>query len=123
MFAASPRSPALAREYCADQLGTILDAGSETDRVVATTQLIVSELVTNSVNAGGSNVIVELSLQHSRLRIAVRDDAPGRPRMRLADAHDERGRGLPIVDTLSARWGTEMLVAGKQVWAELALSG
>ncbi|MFF7384223.1 hypothetical protein [Streptomyces griseoluteus] len=34
-----------------------------------------------------------------------------------------RGRGLLIVDRLTARWGTEMYAWGKQMWGELWVEG
>lgn len=43
------------------------------------------------------------------------------PRIRKADANDEGGRGLYLVDQLTARWGSRPTTDGKAVWFELPI--
>ncbi|MDP9118064.1 MAG: ATP-binding protein [Actinomycetota bacterium] len=121
VYPATSDAPANARRYCARQLELAL-ADNEDARIVASAaQLIVSELVTNSVNAGGTHVGLRLSVEDSTLRLAVRDNAVGRPLLSDPSPRDTRGRGLQIVDRLCDTWGTTEVGDGKQIWAELEL--
>ncbi|MFD0315511.1 ATP-binding protein [Streptomyces flavalbus] len=84
--------------------------------------LIVSELVTNSLeHTACRNVRVTVSRPAPGwVRVAVVDKAHlSLPAMRTASAADTGGRGLVVVETLSDRWGTDLLGWGKRVWAEL----
>ncbi|WP_375496858.1 ATP-binding protein [uncultured Jatrophihabitans sp.] len=82
-------------------------------------ELIVSELVTNSVRAASPIVHVALSLSEAKLLVSVGDEAAGWPEQREAGIHDTGGRGLPLVSAISSSWGVRMLETGKTVWAEL----
>ena len=91
-----------------------------------TAQLVVSELLTNAVHA--STVlnwpVIQLSLASDRHRVLVlvRDYNPGAPYVRHADADDEGGRGLMLVETISERFGWYRPTdgtPGKFVWAVL----
>jgi hypothetical protein len=44
-----------------------------------------------------------------------------RPALRRPGPYDGGGHGLPLVDALSAGWGTRMTLDGKVVWATLRL--
>jgi hypothetical protein len=95
-------------------------------------QTVVSELVTNSVNAStgpdgrplyvdGHLPVVWLRLlaDGSTIRAEVWDDAPGAPARRATGKDDESGRGLDlVVDALSADWGWFPAQHGKCTWAE-----
>jgi len=52
--------------------------------------------------------------------IAVSDPSPHAPVMKLAPHGSERGRGLQIVESLSAHWGWRAEPHGKAVFAILA---
>jgi anti-sigma regulatory factor (Ser/Thr protein kinase) len=110
-------SPRRARSFCADQLRSVLGSGGAA--TVQDAVLVVSELVTNAVNAGCSSTTVELSLHRTHLRLAVHDDAPGRPLQRPAAATEEHGRGLLVVEQVARDWGVQAELHGKVVWAEL----
>lgn len=84
-----------------------------------TAQLLVSELVTNSVRHAGTPVRLTLRRQERGLRIEVADGSPGRPRPRLPDAETEAGRGLYLLDRLAGDWGVRDERGGKAVWFEL----
>ncbi|WP_344659696.1 SpoIIE family protein phosphatase [Catenulispora subtropica] len=88
--------------------------------LVFTTELVVSELVTNAIrHATGP---VELRLLRDRALICeVADGSSVSPRLRRAQTLDEGGRGLFLVAQLSQRWGTRYTARGKVIWAEQPL--
>ena len=92
--------------------------GQRLDRNNDTAQLVASELVTNAVIHAGTAIELTLRLSGGHLHIAVRDDAPGRPRIAgIVDESSVSGRGLLLVDALAAEWGTMFPDSGKVVWA------
>lgn len=85
--------------------------------------LCVSELVTNALNCGASDIRV-LVERHAPdvLEVAVWDDGPGCPELQNPDESCETGRGLGIVQALSASWGKHgSAEGGKTVWARFLL--
>jgi anti-sigma regulatory factor (Ser/Thr protein kinase) len=89
-----------------------------------TAELLVSELVTNAINASqhlGSYeppvVCLWLASDQISLVIHVWDVCQEMPVRKGADADDPSGRGLMIIDTLSADWGSYQEAQGKVVWA------
>jgi anti-sigma regulatory factor (Ser/Thr protein kinase) len=87
---------------------------------------IASELITNAItHAGAPEVSLELTyLEGTRaLAIVVTDPCPQPPVKRDPAADAERGRGLHVVDALSARWGWRPRHPGKAVYAILAREG
>ncbi|CAL9387434.1 hypothetical protein SUDANB176_01187 [Streptomyces sp. enrichment culture] len=91
------------------------------DELAFTTELIVSELVTNAIrHAVGP---VRLRLIHERSLVCeVFDGGTTTPRVRHPRATDEGGRGLLLVSQLAQRWGTRFVAEGKIIWAEQPLS-
>jgi anti-sigma regulatory factor (Ser/Thr protein kinase) len=125
-LAPSARSSAAARVFTADWLGGVLDpVAQDTNRAVGEATLIVSELVTNAVQAHTCELRLVLSLEPSDpavLTISVEDDAPGTPELSSGPLTRSRGRGLLLVDALAKRWGTQWSPPGlKSVWAELTI--
>jgi anti-sigma regulatory factor (Ser/Thr protein kinase) len=84
--------------------------------------LLTSELVTNAVLHGRSDVCIELGVDDDRLRIAVLDENSRHPVPVVEDPNALDGRGLALVDALSVRWGVEERPMGKAVWFELGRS-
>lgn len=84
-------------------------------------RLVVSELITNAVVHGEGPVTVALFHRPGRLVIEVLDASPVTPQPNCAEADDESGRGLLLVDALAARTGWGSSDRGKRVWADLAL--
>ena len=85
--------------------------------MVPTTQLLVSELVTNAIRYTHGPVTLRLVLERT-LVCEIADTSPALPRMRYAAGDDESGRGLQIVSQLSLRWGARRTAGGKIVWCE-----
>ena len=81
--------------------------------------LVVSELVTNAVQAGCTAAVLSLAVEGDRVRITVTDDTGGQPRVAHSGPSDVRGRGLAIVAALADSWGFGPRDVGKEVWAEL----
>jgi signal transduction histidine kinase len=81
--------------------------------------VVASELLSNAARACRSRIAVRLEVHHDSIRIEVYDDGPGVPVQRQVQAVEVSGRGLRIVDSLSASWGTIPRPAGKCVWSEM----
>jgi len=84
--------------------------------------LIASELVTNAVtHAGGATVGVELTcLPGGAVAVIVTDASPRLPVKCDTAEFAEHGRGLWLVEALSARWGCTAHSRGKSVYAILS---
>jgi len=57
------------------------------------------------------------------VRVEVHDQSSQRPRMRRHSTEASTGRGLQLLESLSASWGVTPNPAGKAVWFELPLAG
>ncbi|MFB9464302.1 SpoIIE family protein phosphatase [Streptomyces cinereospinus] len=110
-----PRSVGRAREYARGQL-----LGWDLEPLVDTTELLVSELVTNALRYGEGEIRLRLLLDRT-LVCEVWDSGLVQPRRRRARDTDEGGRGLQLVGLLSAAWGSRRTHRGKTVWFELPL--
>ncbi|MFD9318387.1 SpoIIE family protein phosphatase [Streptomyces sp. NPDC060053] len=82
-----------------------------------TSELIVSELVTNAVRYATPPIRLRLILD-ARLTCEVSDASSTAPRLRHARIMDEGGRGLFLVAQLAHRWGSRYTADGKIIWAE-----
>ncbi|KES03192.1 PAS/PAC sensor protein [Streptomyces toyocaensis] len=87
------------------------------DGLVFTTELIVSELVTNAIRYASGPIGLRLIRDRS-LICEVSDGSGTSPRPRHARTTDEGGRGLMIVAQLAHRWGTRHTSTGKVIWTE-----
>lgn len=95
------------------------------DHLIDNATLVVSELVTNACApkaARGQEITFRLSyLPTGLVLIEVTDPSPGRPEVKKASKTDIHGRGLLIVQALSAEFGyRDETGGGKTVWAILA---
>ena len=72
--------------------------------MLPTTELLVSELVTNAVRYSHGDVTLRL-VNEKALVCEVLDNSAALPRLRQANSEDENGRGLQVVRQLSKRWG------------------
>jgi anti-sigma regulatory factor (Ser/Thr protein kinase) len=93
-------------------------------------ELVVSEVVTNAIRAGsglsalGSPAAEEavrlwLAATETGLLVLVWDASPARPQQQDPGLDAGSGRGLLLVDALTAAWGSFDLAGepGKVVWA------
>jgi serine phosphatase RsbU (regulator of sigma subunit)/PAS domain-containing protein len=85
--------------------------------IAFTTELIISELVTNAIRYGSPPVTARL-LYGRCLICEVSDGSSTSPRLRQAATTDEGGRGLFLVSRSAQRWGTRYTPRGKVIWAE-----
>ncbi|MEU7428934.1 SpoIIE family protein phosphatase [Streptomyces sp. NPDC040750] len=112
-----PEAVATARAHTQQQL-TQWGVDEET---TYTTELIVSELVTNAIRYGAPPVHLRL-IKDRTLTCEVRDSNSLAPRVRHAKTVDEGGRGLSIIAQLTQNWGVRYSpLDGKTVWAEQTL--
>ena len=86
------------------------------------TELIVSELVTNAIRYAGRPISLRLLRDDHALICEVSDGSSTSPRLRRADVTDEGGRGLFLIAQLAERWGTRYTPKGKIIWTEQQLS-
>lgn len=107
-------APAEARGFVSNLLGSIeLPSGVQHGDPV----LVVSELVTNAVEAGASYIDVELLVDDGRVHLSVVDDARGWPTPQRSTPEDVNGRGLAIVERLAHQWEVASSETGKSVTA------
>ncbi|WP_328681563.1 SpoIIE family protein phosphatase [Streptomyces sp. NBC_00322] len=107
-----PTAAARARALVASQL-----AQWGLDEMAFTTELIVSELVTNAYRYGGGPITLRL-IRDGHLICEVSDTGSTSPHLRRARSTDEGGRGLFLVAQLTERWGTRYTRDGKTIWTE-----
>ncbi|MCH5677458.1 SpoIIE family protein phosphatase [Streptomyces sp. CME 23] len=82
-----------------------------------TTELVVSELVTNAIRYAEPPIRLRL-IRDTDLTCEVADSSSTAPRLRHARSTDEGGRGLFLVAQLTDRWGARYTPEGKIIWAE-----
>ena len=117
----TPYSVRMARFYVRAALAHH-DLGDYAEDVEAVT----SELVSNAIaHAAAPSFGLELLRLEDRQAVAVfvTDPCPHPPVKRDPADDGERGRGLLVVEALSARWGWTPLDAGKAVFAIFTREG
>ncbi|WP_244942942.1 SpoIIE family protein phosphatase [Streptomyces inhibens] len=87
-----------------------------------TTELIVSELVTNAIRYASAPIRLRM-IRDRTLTCEVSDGSSTAPRVRHPRATDEGGRGLLLVAQFAERWGARYTAEGKTVWAEQKIDG
>lgn len=83
-----------------------------------TTELIVSELLTNAIRYATAPIRLRL-IRTTSLTCEVWDASNTAPHLRRARIFDEGGRGLMLVAQLAHQWGTRQSSAGKVIWAQI----
>ncbi|MFI6360001.1 SpoIIE family protein phosphatase [Streptomyces sp. NPDC050743] len=94
-------------------------AAWQLDELAFTTELIVSELVTNAIRYARAPIQLRL-IRATSLICEVSDASSTSPHMRQAAETDEAGRGLFMIAQMADRWGTRYSLTGKTIWAECA---
>ncbi|MEV5430827.1 SpoIIE family protein phosphatase [Streptomyces sp. NPDC052701] len=92
------------------------------EELVFTTELVVSELVTNAIRYASGPIRLRL-IRERALVCEVFDGGATAPHLRHPRTTDEGGRGLLLVSQLTQRWGTRFVPEGKIIWAEQPLTG
>jgi hypothetical protein len=114
-FAATGRGPTDARRFVAEVL-----AGWARRDLTDDAAVIVTELATNCLLHARTEFTITMSRRpDGTIRVAVRDASLLPPRQRQAAELDGAGRGLRLVEAISAGWGGEPLADGKVIWADL----
>ena len=112
-----PPRPSSAREARRFVARALKDAVPESREVGI---LLASELVTNALLYAQGRIVLEVAPSGGNYRISVHDPMPGdvAPRDVLPTATS--GRGLMLVEQLSASWGVKSPAdSGKDVWFEV----
>ncbi|MEI5011650.1 SpoIIE family protein phosphatase [Streptomyces sp. PmtA] len=109
---ADPAAVSKAREWTTRQL-----TAWGLEELLFTTELIVSELVTNAIRYGRLPMDLRL-IRHDVLVCEVTDSSSTQPRLRRARTTDEGGRGLFLVAQLAERWGCRHGQNRKTIWSE-----
>lgn len=87
-----------------------------------TARLCVSELLTNVIRhvGAGSAVTLRLWMVDAGPRLELTDPDPGAvPVLRHPPQEAESGRGLALLDALTARWGVTRNLDSKTTWCDL----
>ncbi|WP_199835961.1 SpoIIE family protein phosphatase/ATP-binding protein [Streptomyces sp. TP-A0356] len=113
-----PMDPAAVGEVRAAVTRQLAEWGLE--ELTFTTELVLSELVTNAIRYGSEPLRVRV-LRDRTLICEVFDGSSTSPHLRYASMTDEGGRGLFLVAQLAERWGTRYTATGKIIWAEQPL--
>ncbi|MDI5964451.1 SpoIIE family protein phosphatase [Streptantibioticus silvisoli] len=114
-FPPDPAAVAAARNLTAGRL-----AVWGLDELAFTTEIVVSELITNAIRHASGPLRLRLILAET-LIVEVSDRSSTFPQLRRARTDDEGGRGLMLVARLSRRWGTRPTDSGKVIWADQSL--
>ncbi|MFB7997454.1 SpoIIE family protein phosphatase [Streptomyces sp. NPDC056002] len=114
-----PSDPSAVSRIRSECVGQLADWGLES--LAFTTELILSELITNAIRYGRPPVHVRL-LRDGGLVCEISDHSSTSPHLQYAATTDEGGRGLFLVAQLAKRWGTRYTALGKVIWAEQSLT-
>ncbi|MFJ5220983.1 SpoIIE family protein phosphatase [Streptomyces sp. NPDC088354] len=110
-----PQDPAAVASARANATRQLATWGLE--ELAFTTELVVSELVTNAIRYGSEPVQLRL-IRDRTLICEVFDGSSTSPHMRHARTTDEGGRGLFLIAQVAERWGARYAKNGKTVWSE-----
>jgi len=109
-----PSSAGDARRFVARALDTVPPEARDVSILLA------SELVTNALLYARGRIVLRVTPTQAAYRISVEDTTPGEVAPRKVPVTATSGRGLALVDRLSASWGVESRPdQGKDVWFEV----
>ncbi|MFJ4467110.1 SpoIIE family protein phosphatase [Streptomyces sp. NPDC089424] len=113
-----PRDPSAVARLRAAAVAKLEEWGLS--QLAFSTELVLSELVTNAIRHGSGAIRVRL-LKDQGLTCEVADGSSTSPHLRYAASTDEGGRGLFLVAKITERWGTRYTATGKIIWAQQSL--
>ena len=114
----APESVTAARRFVRDQL-VARGAGKDLDDAT----LVAAELLANARQHGATPVAVSVSGGAGCIRVSVRDASARTPVRPNPSTSNMTGRGIQLVELLSARWGVSVDERGKVVWADFGVTG
>ncbi|MGW2833404.1 SpoIIE family protein phosphatase [Streptomyces sp. NPDC001286] len=115
-----PADPAVVADARKEAARQLTEWGLED--LAFTTELVVSELVTNAIRYAQGPIRLRL-IRERALVCEVCDGGATAPHLRHPRTTDEGGRGLLLVSQFTDRWGTRFVPEGKVIWAEQSLTG
>ncbi|WNF66797.1 ATP-binding protein [Streptomyces sp. CGMCC 4.1456] len=115
---------ARARHHAADFLTRLRDEHDldVSPRAMDLTQLVVSELVTNSRKYAPGPVLMELRVTGAAVEVVVWDSDPAVPAARPADPDRVGQHGLEIVKAVTQGLDIERQPVGKRITARISLT-
>ena len=115
---AEPTAAALARNIL-EAIGSDLP-----EPILFDAKLLTTEVVTNAIRHGGTQVVIVRVRRNNLVRVEVVDQGPMfDPQPHTTSTRAENGQGLILVDAVANAWGVEPDEDGKRVWFELAAGG
>jgi DNA-binding NarL/FixJ family response regulator len=111
---ANPHTPRLARRFVKSALDRWAAKGE-----IELVELLVSELVTNSIIHARSDVEVSVTVASDVARVSVFDSSFDPPVRKTVRPDGASGRGLVMLDALASAWGISYVPGGKSVWFEI----
>ncbi|MFF2385767.1 SpoIIE family protein phosphatase [Streptomyces sp. NPDC058108] len=99
-------------------------AGWDLSSMADEEELLLSEVVTNGLVHGDSDVYVYVRRYPQHIRVEVRDSDPHPAQVATVPREEDQaegGRGLMIVSALASAWGNSPSGRGKTVWFELPI--
>jgi GAF domain-containing protein/anti-sigma regulatory factor (Ser/Thr protein kinase) len=96
-------------------------SGSAAAGLTDDVELVVTELVTNALIHAEPPLQVAVEVHGDVVRVEVADGSRLAPLRSVAAEDAMTGRGLSLVEALSAGWGVEPRGSGKVVWARLTI--
>lgn len=109
-------APAAARKHAAEVLGGPGVSAAVVNDVV----LVVSELVTNAVEAGATSIELGIDIAQHQITVSVGDDTGGWPMLTRPGRYATHGRGLAIIAAMAENWEVQRTGDGKKVTATFA---
>jgi serine/threonine-protein kinase RsbW len=121
VIAGGDKAAGHARRVLAERLSAAIPAG-----VLADLQLLVTEIVANSVRHGGvgedGEIDLRVDVSDERVRVEMRDTGiQADPQLRTPDLGGGGGFGMLLVSRMSERWGVDH-EPNVVMWFELALN-
>ncbi|MGI8681123.1 MAG: ATP-binding protein [Mycobacteriales bacterium] len=89
--------------------------------LVDTAVLLASELITNAVLHGRSEVELAVEIAQGEVTVSAADLNSRMPVMQSTDEFALDGRGLAIINLMASQWGVTATEDGKVVWFRLDL--
>lgn len=80
---------------------------------------VLTELVTNAALHARSAYTVHFRVEPDGLLVEVTDSSPALPQARHYGTGATTGRGIALVEALSAAWGVQSSPTGKTVWCRV----